>query len=137
MSLSQLRIDRAPSPRNRCYGFTLIELLVAVVVIGLLATISANVYANALEKSRTTRAIADLYSIEKAIADFQIGTDGLPDSLDDIGWRPTDPWGNPYRYLKLPRNAAGKIIPGNARKDRFLVPLNSDYDLYSRQLARF
>ena len=56
----------------------------------------------------------------------------LPDSLDDIGWgNRLDPWGSPYQYLKFKRNKQGKVIPGQARKDRFLVPLNSAYDLYS------
>ena len=40
----------------------------------------------------------------------------------------TDPWGNLYVYHKF------VIPPGiaaQARKDRFLVPINSQYDLYS------
>ena len=39
-----------------------------------------------------------------------------------------DPWGNAYAYLDL-STAKGK---GKARKDHSLVPLNSDYDLYSK-----
>lgn len=39
--------------------------------------------------------------------------------------------GQPYQYLKFTLNKNGKINPGKVRKDRFLVPLNSDYDLYS------
>jgi general secretion pathway protein G len=109
----------------------MIELLVSVAIVGLLAAISANVYANALEKSKVTRVIAEIRGIEKAIADHQVHGD-LPDSLDDIDWGDQlDPWGHPYRYLKFTSNQNGKIIPGEARKDRFLVPLNSDYDLYS------
>jgi general secretion pathway protein G len=38
-----------------------------------------------------------------------------------------DPWGRPYQYLKFP----DKKHPPNARKDRFLVPINSAFDLYS------
>lgn len=74
-------------------GMTLIELLVSVAIVGLLAAISANVYANALETSRVTRTIAEIRGIEKAIADFQVQGD-LPDSLDDIDWGHLDPWGN-------------------------------------------
>jgi general secretion pathway protein G len=40
-----------------------------------------------------------------------------------------DPWGNPYQYLSFETvkgNDKGKF-----RKDRNLVPINSDYDLYS------
>ena len=38
-----------------------------------------------------------------------------------------DPWGNPYQYL----NVTTTKNKGNVRKDRNLVPINSDYDLYS------
>jgi general secretion pathway protein G len=38
-----------------------------------------------------------------------------------------DPWGNPYQYLNL----TGGAPPGQARKDKFLVPINSTFDLYS------
>jgi len=41
-----------------------------------------------------------------------------------------DPWGRPYVYLKFPPSK-GKAPPGGARKDRFLVPINSAFDLYS------
>ncbi|MCK5254491.1 MAG: prepilin-type cleavage/methylation domain-containing protein, partial [Deltaproteobacteria bacterium] len=35
-------------------------------------------------------------------------------------------WGNPYQY-----NDLNNIPPGLWRKDKNLVPLNSDYDLWS------
>ena len=73
------------------------------------------------------------------MATFQAGGDSLPPDLSAIG-RSTllDPWGRPYQYLRIakPAGAArgkrgGSGVIGQARKDRFLVPLNSDYDLYS------
>ncbi len=43
---------------------------------------------------------------------------------------PRDPWGNPFQYLKIEgRNTKGV---GKLRKDRGLVPVNSDFDLYSK-----
>ena len=40
-----------------------------------------------------------------------------------------DPWGSPYQYLNIQNSTTkGK---GSFRKDRFLVPINTDYDLYS------
>jgi general secretion pathway protein G len=51
----------------------------------------------------------------------------MPGSLAGVGLgNLLDPWGNPYVYLNLEG-----APPGAARKDRFLVPINSDYDLYS------
>ena len=38
-----------------------------------------------------------------------------------------DPWGNPYGYLNL----GDKNANGHARKDHSLVPINTDFDLYS------
>jgi general secretion pathway protein G len=53
----------------------------------------------------------------------------LPLSLADVGMgNLLDPYGNPYEYLNF-ATAKGK---GSFRKDRFLVPINSDYDLYSK-----
>ena len=53
-----------------------------------------------------------------------------------------DPWGEPYVYLLLSGGGGGGNGKGNgggggggngqARKDKFLVPLNSDFDLYSK-----
>jgi general secretion pathway protein G len=40
-----------------------------------------------------------------------------------------DPWGRPYEYLNVFNDGSG---PPHPRKDLFLHPLNSDYDLYSR-----
>ena len=41
-----------------------------------------------------------------------------------------DPWGNPYVYFLFPPSK-GKGPPAGARRDKFLVPVNSEYDLYS------
>lgn len=52
----------------------------------------------------------------------------FPDSLDEIyDPVPLDPWGNPFQYINHDTgNGNGKL-----RKDKNLVPINSDYDLYS------
>lgn len=119
---------RPPGPHD---GLTLVELLISVALIAILAAISIEVYAGALEKARLTRAIAEIRNISLVITDFQREGD-LPESLDEVGWGGRlDPWGTPYRYLKFEFNKQGKVLPGPVRKDRFLVPLNSTYDLYS------
>ncbi len=38
-----------------------------------------------------------------------------------------DPWGRPYEYLDL----SDAKSHGKSRKDKNLVPLNADFDLYS------
>lgn len=111
-------------------GFSLVELLVALVVIGILASIAVTSYVHALEKARVTRTVAELRTLEKEITKFAMDNDRLPKSLDEIGWVHDDVWGNPYQYMPL-GETPGKGAPGHARKDRWLVPLNSDFDLYS------
>ena len=52
----------------------------------------------------------------------------VPPDLSAIGWDTVlDPWGNPYRYLSF-EGLKGK---GQMRKDKNLVPINTQYDLYS------
>jgi general secretion pathway protein G len=54
-----------------------------------------------------------------------------PDNLADVGYDTLlDPWGNPYRYLKI-MDSTDPGMQGHRRKDHSLVPVNSDYDLYS------
>jgi general secretion pathway protein G len=55
----------------------------------------------------------------------------FPESLAEVGRaKNTDPWGRPYQYLKI-EGKAKKQIQGKWRKDRSLVPINVDFDLYS------
>jgi general secretion pathway protein G len=107
-------------------GFTLIELLAVTAIIAALATLAIPQIQASTERARVARAIGDIHAIQTDLD----GQDSLPDDLSTIG-RATllDPWGNPYQYLKFPNKAHG--VPQGARRDRFLVPINSEYDLYS------
>jgi general secretion pathway protein G len=118
-------------------GFTMIEMLIALAIVGTLLAIALPVIQNALDQARIARAIGDIGAIQTDIAGYEAGGNGLPESLADIGRGDMeDPWGNPYRYLnfhidptKVGKKGGGP--PAGARKDRFLVPINSTYDLYS------
>ena len=108
-------------------GFGLLELMGALAVVGLLLVVALPGYQRYLERSRMATMAADMAEIEAAIEGFQYSYNRLPDSLAQVGKAGLlDPWGNAYRYLNLET-----APPGAARKDRFLVPLNTDYDLYS------
>jgi general secretion pathway protein G len=140
-------------------GFTLIELMIVIAILGTIAGIGIPLYANYIEKARVTRAIAEIRMLEKEILLYS-DDDDLPNSLDDIGRAGLkDPWGNPYQYLNfstLSTGSGGGVggggggggggsskgggggggggdpgPPDKPRMDRFLVPINSDYDLYS------
>lgn len=60
----------------------------------------------------------------------EAGNQPLPATLAGVGRGGIlDPWGRPYVYNPFPPN---RRVPPGARRDRFLVPLNSTFDLYSQ-----
>jgi general secretion pathway protein G len=108
-------------------GFSLIEVMIVVALIGTLAAMAAPNYIAYRERAMVAVAIGDIRTMEKEIAVFEIDRGGLPASLAEIGMGGRlDPWGMPYRYVRVEGSSKGSL-----RKDRFLVPVNSDYDLYS------
>lgn len=112
-------------------AFTLVELLAAITVVGLLSTIGVARVQAATERARTARAVADL----RVLLGDLVTRDTLPATLAEIGRDGLrDPWGNPYEYVPFPldRRTGLPRRPPQARKDRFLVPINSRFDLYSR-----
>jgi len=114
-----------------CNAWTLVELLLVVAILGILSAIAVPLWNNYLDKARNTAALADIRAIESEIVKFQAERGRPPDTLAEAG-SPTrnDPWGNPYQYLRI-EGLPKKDVDGKWRKDRFLVPLNSDFDLYS------
>ena len=122
--------------------------MVVVAIIGILATIVGPIYSDYIDRVRTVQAVRDISAISKSIAVYAASNgDRYPDSLAEINMDGMlDPWGNPYQYLNLSKsknenenengNGKGKgkgqdVNVGKARKDHNLVPINSDYDLYS------
>jgi general secretion pathway protein G len=108
-------------------GFTLVELILAIVIVGLLATITVGSYRDSVEKTNIEIAKADIKVIEGLIENHFFAHNALPNNLNNI-FTKVDPWGNNYEYLNM------STVTGNGpkRKDRNLVPVNSDYDLYSK-----
>jgi len=115
-------------------GFTLIEIMIVVAIIGTLSAIAVPNYLKYREKGKIVLALTDIRIIEKTISIYGIDTGGLPDSLNDLSVNNTiDPWGNPYQYLRID---GGNALPGNMRKDHFMVPINTDYDLLNSKEMR-
>jgi len=114
--------------RIRNIGFTLAELLMAIAVLGLIVAIAYPSYSRYVERVKIATAMSDIVNISAAVEVFRVINKRLPDSLAQLGGVPgLDPWENPYQYLSF----AGLKGKGKMRKDKSLVPVNSDYDLYS------
>jgi len=108
-------------------AFTFIEVMIAIAVLGVSAAIAIPIYNQYKLKLDNAIAITDIVNIQVAIESYYQAKDIYPNSLTDVNMNLLlDPWGNAYRYLNL----AGAPI-GLMRKDQALVPINSDYDLYS------
>ncbi|MBL8360241.1 MAG: prepilin-type N-terminal cleavage/methylation domain-containing protein [Rubrivivax sp.] len=123
-------MPRLPSrPRSGpTRGFTLVELALGLLIMSVLIALALPSYNGWRERVKVKAAQDDIIAISAVIDSRFTDTGALPDSLADIGRSgKLDPWGNEYQYLNL-MTAKGK---GAARKDHSLVPLNSDYDLYS------
>jgi len=107
---------------------TLLELMLVMVMVGILMAIGYAGYQRVVERMRVSRAIGDIGEIQLTLDKFELNRGALPDSLADIGMDARlDPWGAPYQYL----NIATVMGLGDVRKDRNLVPINTDFDLYS------
>ena len=96
-------------------------------IIGLLVGLAIPKLNEAVNQAKIARAIGDLRAMAIELNSASV----LPATLAGISRADRlDPWGRGYVYYKFPP-AKGKAPPQGARKDRFLVPINSAYDLYS------
>jgi general secretion pathway protein G len=120
------------SPRRsslrRQRGFSLIELLIAISVLLIIAAIAIPAFLQALDKARVARCVGDLRKIGNDIDTMGLTTGTYPTTLiqvdDDTK---LDPWGSPYVFVNLMEPSTS----GQARLDRFNVPINKQIDLYS------
>lgn len=109
-------------------GITVIELLLVVAIIGTLAAILIPRLLGALEKAKVSRAVTEIATISLRITQFERTNDRWPDSLAEVGPVPTvDPWGFDYVY----RSSSAADWNAKRRRDRWMNPLNSDFDLFS------
>jgi general secretion pathway protein G len=120
-------MQRLAQARSR--GFTVIELMLGMAICAVLAGIAYPSYQRYAERARVAQAVIDIGSISAAVKAYAVDNLAFPANLDEVGkGGMKDPWGNPYQYTNLD-DIKGK---GKARKNKNLVPINSDFDLYSK-----
>ena len=117
-------VARRLTPRG---GFTLIEIALVMGVIGILSAIAVAGFTGYRERAHKSQAIIDMRSIDDEVRSFKRAAGRLREDLAEAGFAALlDPWGNPYQYSVL-----ATVPRGKWRKDRFLVPINSEFDLWS------
>lgn len=109
-------------------GFSLVEMVIAIAIGGILVAIVVPAIQGSMEKGRISQAVLEIGDMSTAIRKKAKSSGTLPDSLGAAGFGGrVDPWGRPYEYFNLVSSKGN----GQARKDKKLAPLNSDFDLYS------
>ena len=102
--------------------------MVVTVIIGTLSSMAAPSLQRAREQVMVGAAIAEIRIVSSELAVYIEFNFEPPVSLAVIDRHDLlDPWGSPYYYKSI----AGQQGNGGVRKNKFQVPLNSDYDLYS------
>jgi general secretion pathway protein G len=101
--------------------------MLTIALIALVATVGVPAYNSIIDRANVNRAVSDIGQLSLQLYRWQTNTGGFPPDLATAGLDGRmDPWGRPYRYLEL--SAAN---PGDVRRDKNLVPINTDFDLYS------
>ena len=130
-SLARLSPSKPNATQYTQQGFTLIELLLVIAILGTLVALAVPNFVTALNKSRNKQAISDLAVNGTKISDYLIDFGALPDTLEQAECNVLyDPWKRPYQYLMILGKKKNEV-QGKWRKDKFMVPINSDFDLYS------
>lgn len=112
---------------RRQAAYTLIEMLITMAIVATMMSVAFPAYTRFVAESKVAVAMGDIQDIEGKLERYFLLHYSLPNSLAEVGINREDPWGNPYQYLNM-ATAKGN---GKKRKDRNLVPINTDYDLFS------
>ena len=113
--------------RRREEGFTLVELMVVLVIIGLLATIVIINVMPAADRAATTKARADIATLEQGLEMYRLDNQRYPTTDEGlqalvagqyVRRLPNDPWNHPYRYAAPGRNGRPFALASWGADDR-------------------
>ena len=106
------------------------ELAIAVAILGVLGALTLTQYLAYIDRVRVARAVIEMKDISAQLDPIAFDGGALPNALADIGHRRAQ--GSLGSAVSVPPIQGIAASAARSRKDQFLVPLNSDYDLYSR-----
>lgn len=118
---------RAEINKSIFEGYSLIELMIAIAIVGVVSALALPSYQDYIDRGNNAQAMVDIDGLSSQLEIYWIDYRELPISLAQADLEMVDPWGNLYQYFNI-STVKGK---GKLRKDKSLVPINSDYDLYS------
>lgn len=110
-------------------GFNILELTATIALLGVISAMAIPAFNGYAERARTNRAIGAIsrVSIELYRWRTNVGNGAFPASLEEAGIGiGSDPWGNTYVYTRV----QGALL-ADLRKNKNLIPVNTDFDLYS------
>jgi len=119
---------RKLNPASACFvriarsndGFTLVELLTVIAIIGVLTFMAVHPIKVFINKTKTSRAAAEIRGLEKDIIAYASEKGNYPPNLAAVGMANLkDPWGNSYVYSTTCTRIIG-------------IKKNTDFDLYSK-----
>jgi general secretion pathway protein G len=106
-------------------------MVAAIGVLAALMAIAIPMYSKYRLQAQNAQAISDLRNLDLTIQIYRRTQGSLPSNLASLGVPiPSDPWGRSYEYLKV--EGGGIYALFYAKKDFFEIPINKDFDLYSR-----
>lgn len=107
-------------------GFTFAEVLIMVAAIAIGTGAAVPGLNGRAEEARIARASSDIVQMEAQIERYREQHNALPESLEILGTVAQDPWGHAYEYVNFATRGLSE------QRAYHNLPLNSDYDLYSR-----
>jgi prepilin-type N-terminal cleavage/methylation domain-containing protein len=108
-------------------GFTLIELIMVVVIIGVLSTLAIPMFSNYIIRTKNVKAMTEIRNLSSELSSYNLDKTYYPDVLTELRPGPfKDPWQRDYEYINIATH------PGTELMDILNLPLNRDYDLFSK-----